>query len=153
MPMYGVPVEDENGAIRVYGEEILCPNVDEGEEDAARRCVGKLRDEFSFDVRDFNLEDKKCFQDLNSRLAIENEVIKKKYKRLKRDYKLLWGYYSNLLIEKECFVTERGDLKKMIAACGHLLDRPNAVAPEQNGGGDLSEDDHVAPPGYGHFCS
>nr|CAD1830408.1 unnamed protein product [Ananas comosus var. bracteatus] len=93
MPMYGVPVENEKGAIRVYGEVELvrgdtvteavrcwsapCANVDESEEDAARRCVGKLRDEFSFDVRDFNLEDKKCFEDLYGRLSIENEVVKK----------------------------------------------------------------------------
>nr|CAD1843888.1 unnamed protein product [Ananas comosus var. bracteatus] len=90
MPMYGVPVENEKGAIRVYGEVELvrgdtvteavrcwsapCPNIDQSEEDAARRCVGKLRDEFSFDVRDFNLEDKKCFEDLYGRLSIEHDV-------------------------------------------------------------------------------
>lgn len=102
MPMYGVPVENEEAAIRVYGEIELvrldivteavrcwnspCPNIDQNEEDAARRCVGKLRDEFSFDVRDFNLEDKKCFEDLYERLSIDHGVVKKKYKLLKNDY-------------------------------------------------------------------
>ncbi|XP_020097090.1 uncharacterized protein LOC109716178 [Ananas comosus] len=169
MPMYGVPVENEKGAIRVYGEVELvrgdtvteavrcwsapCANVDESEEDAARRCVGKLHDEFSFDVRDFNLEDKKCFEDLYGRLSIENEIVKKKYKRVKKDYRLLWGYYNDLLTEKKWYVTERIGLKKMIVACGDLLDRPNAVALDQNGNADDSEEDPVAPPGYGTFRS
>nr|CAD1835758.1 unnamed protein product [Ananas comosus var. bracteatus] len=74
MPMYGVPVENAEGTIRVYAEVELArggtvteavrcwsspsANIDEAEKDAARRSVGKLHDEFSFDVRDFNSEAK-----------------------------------------------------------------------------------------------
>ncbi|XP_020112681.1 uncharacterized protein LOC109727159 isoform X2 [Ananas comosus] len=164
MPVYGVPVENAEGTIRVYTEVELAregtvteavrcwsspsANIDEAEEDAARRSVGKLHDEFSFDVRDFNSEAKKCFEDLYARLSIDHGMIKKKYKQLKNDYKLLWGYYNDLLAEKERYVTERGGLKQLIVQCGDLLDCPTAVAVNQNNNVDDSDEDPVPPPGY-----
>ncbi len=82
--IYGISEEDEKGLVSIrvdvqfFGEDTElqsmscwggpCVSIDRAEEDVARRAVGKLRDELLFEVRDFNLEDKKNFENLYTRL-------------------------------------------------------------------------------------
>lgn len=68
-------------------------------------------------------------------------------------YSLLWKYYNDLLAEKERYVTEQSGLKILIVECGDMLDRPNAIALDQNSSADNFEEDPVAPPGYGTLHS
>ncbi|XP_020082245.1 uncharacterized protein LOC109705876 [Ananas comosus] len=122
VPIYGVPVDDE-GLFSVYGEveisrgnsiteAIRCwgaasSTVDEAEEDAARRIIAKLRDEFMFEVHDSNYEDRKFFENLYERVSTDHIALHAKYKRLKSNYGLLKDYYNNLFTEKEHLVAAR----------------------------------------------
>ncbi len=94
MPKYGVPVENDDGLVSVYcdlelvgGDEAVrpvrcwsspCTNIDQAEEDAARRCVGRLRDEYLFEVKDFNLEDRKFYENLYDHLFSDHSILDKK---------------------------------------------------------------------------
>nr|CAD1837119.1 unnamed protein product [Ananas comosus var. bracteatus] len=118
-PVYRIPIENER-LLSVYVEvkvpkgetvtEVIhcwgmpCSTVDETVEDAACRAVARLRDEFGFEVKDSNLEEKKFFENLYERVSADYSSLRGKYKRLKCDYNLLKGYYSSFLAEKECFV-------------------------------------------------
>nr|CAD1823681.1 unnamed protein product [Ananas comosus var. bracteatus] len=58
-------------------------DVDKSEEDAARRAVAKLRDEYDFEIKDANLEDKKFYENLYARLSVDHTMVREKYKRIK----------------------------------------------------------------------
>nr|CAD1832872.1 unnamed protein product [Ananas comosus var. bracteatus] len=148
MSTYSVPIENKQGSVSVYvdmdvrkGDNVVefvgcwsapCANIDQVEEEAARRSVGKLCDEFAFKVRDFNLENKKSYDNLYEQLSTDHSMLKKKYKQLKNDYNLLWGYYNDLLAEKDRYVIERRKLKESMDRCVALLDRPDAITVNQN---------------------
>nr|CAD1826121.1 unnamed protein product [Ananas comosus var. bracteatus] len=113
------------------------PDVDQSEEDAARRAVAKLRDEYAFEIKDANLEDKKFYENLYARLSVNHTVVCEKHKRLKTDYNLLKGYYNDLLSEKELLVAERRELMGNIEKCSEIFRRPSirAVHPASSGRG------------------
>ncbi len=115
-PVYGVPLQDEDGlftvgvdieyvgdgtvveTVRCWGQPSV--KVEQSEEDAARWAVGKLRDELNFEVLDFNSDDKKFYENL--------------YKRLSADHNILRSYYVEVLAEKERYVAERRKLKQVV---------------------------------------
>lgn len=98
MSTYSVPIENKQGSVSVYvdmdvrkGDNVVefvgcwsapCANIHQVEEEAALGSVGKLCDEFAFKVRDFNLEDKKFYDNLYEQLSTDHSMLKKKYKRL-----------------------------------------------------------------------
>ncbi len=127
-PIYSMAEQDEKGLVSIrvdveYFDEDgelqstscwggPCVTDDEAEEDAARRAARKLRDGLLFEVDDFNLDDKKYFESLYTRLSADHSVLKKKYKKLRTDHNLLRRYYIDLLAEKERYVVEQKNLKK-----------------------------------------
>nr|CAD1827181.1 unnamed protein product [Ananas comosus var. bracteatus] len=109
-PRYGIPVEND-GLISVYveveiprGESVAktirywgspFSDVDQSEEDAALCAVAKLRDEYAFEIKDANLEDKKFYENFE------------------------------LMSEKEFLVVERRELTGNIEKCFEMLQRPS----------------------------
>nr|CAD1830265.1 unnamed protein product [Ananas comosus var. bracteatus] len=162
-PVYGIPIEND-GLLSAYVEVVVprgenvteairCwgapySTVDETEEDAACRAVARLRDEFGFEVKDSNLEEKKFFENLYERVSADYSSLRSKYKRLRRCYNLLKGYYSSLLAEKEQLLLDRRECKENLSKCLTLVKQPKVavVRPCSSGGG--SEEDPAAPPGY-----
>ncbi len=116
LSIYTTVEEDAEGLVRIYVDveyfdenaELQsvtclggpCVSADQAEEDAAHRALKKLRDVFSFEVEDFNFEDKKYFDNLYTCVSTDYSVLRKKFKHLKTDYNLLRRYYNDLLIEK-----------------------------------------------------
>nr|CAD1832250.1 unnamed protein product [Ananas comosus var. bracteatus] len=163
VPIYGVPVDDE-GLFSVYGEveisrgnsiteAIRCwgaasSTVDEAEEDAARRIIAKLRDEFMFEVHDSNYEDRKFFENLYERVSTDHIALQAKYKRLKSNYGLLKDYYNNLLTEKEHLVAERKEMAENLEKYCSVLKRPKTGGDDRANSAGLSDEDPAAPPGY-----
>lgn len=162
-PVYGIPVEND-GLISVYvevevpkGETVAeaircwgapCSTVEETEEDAACRAVSRLRDEFGFEVKDSNLEEKKLFENLYERVSADYSLLRCKYKRLKRNYRLLKDYYSSLLGEKEQLLSDRREFKDNLVKCLTLVKRPKTAVVRTCTSGGASEEDPAAPPGY-----
>nr|CAD1830009.1 unnamed protein product [Ananas comosus var. bracteatus] len=162
-PRYGIPVGSD-GLISVYveveiskGESVAetvriwgspFSDVDQSEEDAARRAVAKLRDEYAFEVKDANLEDKKFYENLYARLSVDHTVVCEKYKRLKTDYNLLKGYYNDLLSEKELLVAKRRELMGNIEKCSDIFRRPSIRAVHPTSSGEGSGEDPATPSGY-----
>nr|CAD1830266.1 unnamed protein product [Ananas comosus var. bracteatus] len=131
-PVYGIPIEN-GGLLSAYvevevprGEIVMetircwgtfCSTVDETEEDAACRAVARLRDEFDFEVKDSNLEEKKFLKSLYERVSADYSLLRGKYKRLRRDCNLLKGYCSSLLAEKEQLLSDRREFKDNLLKC------------------------------------
>nr|CAD1821735.1 unnamed protein product [Ananas comosus var. bracteatus] len=163
VPVYGVPVEDE-GLLSVYAEveisrgdsiteAIRCwgaasSTVDEAEEDAACCVVAKLRDEFSFEVNDTNLEDRKFYENLYEQVSSDYIALRGKYKRLKSDYGLLKGYYNSLLAEKERFVSEQKEMADNLEKYFSVLKQPETGGDGPGNSEGLSNEDPAAPLGY-----
>nr|CAD1839750.1 unnamed protein product [Ananas comosus var. bracteatus] len=132
--------------VRIWGSPFS--DVDQSEEDAARRAVAKLRDEYAFEVKDANLEDKKFYENLYARISVDHTVVCEKYKRLKTDYNLLKGYYNDLLSEKELLVAERRELMGNIEKCSDIFRRPSIRAVHPTSSGEGSGEDPATPSGY-----
>nr|CAD1832649.1 unnamed protein product [Ananas comosus var. bracteatus] len=132
-PRYGIPVEND-GLISVYveveiprGESVAetirywgspFSDVDQSEEDTARRAVAKLRDEYAFEIKDANLEDKKFYENFE------------------------------LMSEKELLVAERRELTGNIEKCFEMLQRPSVRCVRPTSSGEGSDEDPATPSGY-----
>nr|CAD1843495.1 unnamed protein product [Ananas comosus var. bracteatus] len=132
--------------VRIWGSPFL--DADQSEEDAARRPVAKLRDEYAFEVKDANLEDKKFYENLYTRLSVDHTVVCEKYKHLKIDYNLLKGYYNDLMSEKELLIAERRELIGNIEKCSEVFRRPSIRAVRPASSGDGSGEDPATHSGY-----
>nr|CAD1828285.1 unnamed protein product [Ananas comosus var. bracteatus] len=162
-PRYEIPVEND-GLVSVCveveiprGESVAetfrywgspFSDIDQSEEDAACRAIAKLRDEYDFEIKDANLEDKKFYENLYARLSADHTMVRDKYKRLKTEYNLLKGYYSDLMSEKELLVTERSRLTENIGRCFEMLRRPSVRAIRPTSSGEGSDEDPATPSGY-----
>nr|CAD1821864.1 unnamed protein product [Ananas comosus var. bracteatus] len=118
------------------------------EEDAACRAVARLRDEFGFEVKDSNLEEKKFFENLYERVSADYNSLRSKYKRLRRCYNLLKGYYSSLLAEKEQLLLDRRECKENLSKFLTLVKQPKVAVIRLCSSEGGSEEDAAAPPGY-----
>nr|CAD1843438.1 unnamed protein product [Ananas comosus var. bracteatus] len=162
-PRYGIPVGSDGlisvyveveiprgysvaQTVRIWGSPFL--DADQSEEDAARLAVAKLRDEYAFEVKDANLEDKKFYENLYARLSVDHTVVCEKYKRLKTDYNLLKGYYNDLMSEKELLIAERRELIGNIEKCSEVFRRPSIHAVRPASSGEGSSEDPATPSGY-----
>lgn len=152
-PRYGIPVESDGFISVAVTETIRCwgapsVDVDKSEEDAARRAVGRLREEFDFEVIDYNLNDKKFYENLYARISNGYSSFHRKYKRFKSDYCLLKGYYAELMTEKDRSIAECEELKKNMRKCVELLSPISDGVAAIPGSRAVSEDDPETPSGY-----
>ncbi len=123
-------------------------DVDRSEEDNACCVVGKLREEFDFEVRDYNLEDKNFFENLYAQIFTSYSLLHKKYKWLKTDYNLLKGCYVDLMAKKDRNIVECHEMKENICKCIELLSPRCDGATAVPGNGTVSKENLETPLGY-----